>query len=222
MKPIKLSPAAALVIATALVGAANAQAPSPSGGDHESHHPPAASEAPTGAPTQPSAQSQTGSGGMMGPGMMSQGMMGQSCMGGTTGQNSSTSMMCMRDMMSMMGNMMNMMGAQSGMMASNIEGRITALKTELKITDTQTPAWNRFAEALRATAGSMNAMYEQMMQSGAAATLPARLERRETMLSAHLNRVKTLKEVLDPLYASFSDEQKKIADGVMIGPMGMM
>jgi hypothetical protein len=46
MKPIKLSPAAALVIATALVGAANAQAPSPSGGDHESHHPPAASEAP--------------------------------------------------------------------------------------------------------------------------------------------------------------------------------
>jgi hypothetical protein len=157
---------------------------------------------------------------MMGPGMMSQGMMGQSCMGGTMGQNSSTSMMCMRDMMSMMGN--NMMGAQSGMMASNIEGRITALKTELKITDTQTPAWNRFAEALRATAGSMNAMYEQMMQSGAAATLPARLERRETMLSAHLNRVKTLKEVLDPLYASFSDEQKKIANGVMIGPMGMM
>jgi hypothetical protein len=212
MKPIKLSPAAALVIATALVGAANAQAPSPSGGDHESHHPPAASEAPAGAPTQPSAQSQTGSGGMMGPGMMGpgmmgQGMMGQSCMAGTTGQNSSTGMMCMRDMMSMMGN--NMMGAQSGMMASNIEGRITALKTELKITDTQTPAWNRFAEALRATAGSMNAMYEQMMQSGAAATLPARLERPETMLSAHLNRVKTLKEVLDPLYASLAMSRRK-------------
>jgi hypothetical protein len=156
--------------------------------------------------------------GMMGQGMMGQGtsgqspsgmMMGQSCMGQMAGQNSSTSMMCMRDMMSMMGNMMNMMGAQSGMMASNIEGRITALKTELKITDTQTPAWNRFAEALRATAGSMNAMYEQMMQSGAAATLPARLERPETMLSAHLNRVKTLKEVLDPLYASLAMSRRK-------------
>ena len=27
---------------------------------------------------------------------------------------------------------------------------------------------------------------------------------------------------LDPLYASFSDEQKKLADGVTIGPMGVM
>jgi LTXXQ motif family protein len=65
-------------------------------------------------------------------------------------------------------------------------------------------------------------MYEQMTQSGPAATLPARLERRETMLSTHLNRVKALKEALDPLYASFSDEQKKNTDGIMIGPMGMM
>jgi hypothetical protein len=61
-----------------------------------------------------------------------------------------------------------------------------------------------------------------MMQYGPAATLPARLERREAMLSAHLGRVKTLKEALDPLYASLSAEQKKIADSIMIGPMGMM
>lgn len=155
-------------------------------------------------------------------GMMGEGMMGQSCMGGTTGQSSSTGMMCMRDMISMMRSMMTMMGAQSGMMASNAEARIASLKTELKITDAQIPAWNKFAEALRATAGSMNGMYEQMTQSGPAATLPARLERRETMLSTHLNRVRALKEALDPLYASLSDEQKKIADGMMIGPMGMM
>jgi LTXXQ motif family protein len=107
-------------------------------------------------------------------------------------------------------------------MASDIEGRIASLKTELKITDAQAPAWNRFADALRATAGSMNEMYQQMMQSGSAATLPARLERQQTMLAGHLSRVKTLKETLDPLYASFIDAQKKIADGVMIGPMGMM
>ncbi len=68
----------------------------------------------------------------------------------------------------------------------------------------------------------MTGMYEQMMQSGPAATLPARLERRETLLSSHLSRVRALKDALDPLYASFSDEQKKIANGMMIGPMGMM
>ena len=124
--------------------------------------------------------------------------------------------------MSMMRNMMTMMGAQSGVMVSNIEGRLASLKTELKITDAQASTWNRFAEAMRAAAGSMNEMYQQMMQSGPAATLPARLERREAMLSGHLGRVKALKEALDPLYASLSDEQKKIADSMMIGPMGMM
>ena len=139
--------------------------------------------------------------------------MGQSGSGGMTGMN---------DMMSMMRNMMTMMSAQSGMMAANVEGRIASLKSELKITDAQTSAWNKFADALRAAGGSMNDMYQQMMQSGPAATLPARLDRRETMLSAHLSRVKALKEALDPLYASFTDEQKKIANGIMIGPMGMM
>jgi LTXXQ motif family protein len=247
MKSIKLS-AAMLVIAIAMMGTANAQTAAPGGSnqDHESHHPPAASEAPAATPTQPSAppsaQGQTGSGsmmgpgmgqgmmgqGMMGPGMMGQGtssqgpsgmMMGQSCMGQMAGQNT-TGMMCMRDMMSMMSSMMNMMGAQSGMMTPNVEGRITALKTQLKITDAQTSAWDRFAEAIRATAGSMNEIYQQMMQSGAAATLQARLERREALLSGHLSRVKALKEALDPLYASFGDEQKKIADSLMIGPMG--
>lgn len=52
-----------------------------------------------------------------------------------------------------------------------------------------------------------------------AATLPARLDRQGTMLAAHLSAVL---QALEPLYASFSDEQKKIADGLMIGPMGLM
>jgi hypothetical protein len=30
------------------------------------------------------------------------------------------------------------------------------------------------------------------------------------------------KAALEPLYASFSDEQKKFADGLKIGPMGVM
>ena len=142
--------------------------------------------------------------------------------GGTMGQSGSGGMTGMNDMMSMMRNMMTMMSAQSGVMAANVEGRIASLKSELKITDAQISAWNKFADALRAAGGSMNDMYQQMMQSGPAATLPARLDRRETMLSAHLSRVKALKEALDPLYASFTDEQKKIANGIMIGPMGMM
>ena len=114
----------------------------------------------------------------------------------------------MNQMMTMMRNMMTMMGAQSGMMSSNVEGRIASFWTELKITNAQTPQWDRFADALRATSKSMNGMFEQMMQTVAAATLPARLDRQETMLTAHLNSLKTLKEALGPLYASLSGEQK--------------
>jgi len=128
----------------------------------------------------------------------------------------------MKQMMPMMRNMMTMMSAQTGMMSANAEGRIASLKIELKVTDAQATQWNRFADALRDTAKSMNGMHEQMMQSGAPATLPEQLDRHEKMLSAHLASVKSLKEALGPLYASFSDDQKKTADGLMVGPMGMM
>jgi hypothetical protein len=125
----------------------------------------------------------------------------------------------MKDMMSMMRDMMNtMMSAQS----SNVEARIASLKTELKITDTQATQWDHFADALRASAKSMSGMHQKMMSSGMRGTLLERLDRQEAMLSAHLTSVRSLKEALQPLYASFSDEQKKIADGMMIGPMSMM
>ena len=126
-----------------------------------------------------------------------------------------------RQMGTDMTQMMSMMGAQSGMMMSDVEGRLAVLKTELKITDAQAPQWNRFADALRTAAKSMNGMFEQTMQPGAAATLPTRLDRHEKMLSAHLNALRTV-EAVEPLYASLSDEQKALADGLMIGPMGMM
>jgi hypothetical protein len=197
----------AFALATALLGAApagfaqTASPPTAEDKDHGAHHPPAASEAPSPAPSQPSG--------------MPMGMIGQ---GGPTGMMGGN----MKEMMSRMRDMMTMMSAQSGMMASNVEGRIASLKTELKITEAQAPQWARFADALRATAGSMNGMYQQVMQPGVTGTLAARLDRQDAMLSAHLKSVKALKEALAPLYASFSDEQKKVADSTMIGPMGMM
>lgn len=186
-------------------GLAQTSPPSPTDQDHSAHHPGAtAGEVPV-APAPSAAPS-------AGP---SKGMMGQRGQAGMMDGD-------MTQMMLMMRNMMTMMSADTGMMTSHVEGRIAALKTELKITDAQAPQWTRFADALRDTAKSMNGMYEQMMQLGAAATLPARLDRHEAMLSAHLSSLKALKEALQPLYASFSDEQKKRADALIIGPMGTM
>jgi hypothetical protein len=120
----------------------------------------------------------------------------------------------MNQMMSMMRNMMTMM-------SSNVEGRIDALKIELKITQSQVPQWDRFADALRMMAKTMSAMSNAMTQP-MPATLPARLDRHEKMMEAHFNALKALKDTLDPLYAVLSADQKKVADTMMIGPMGMM
>lgn len=168
--------------------------------DHSADHPQSSAEKPPAAPP------------LQG---MPMGMMGQSGQPGITPGD-------MRQMMSMMRGMMTMMSAESGMMASDVEGRIATLKSELKITDAQKALWDQFADALRATAKSMNGMFGQMMQAKSALSLPARLDAHETMLSAHLASLKALKDALDPLYASLSDDQKKRADELMIGPMGMM
>ncbi len=183
------------------------------------------------APAQPTPAPAPGPGGMMaGPaGMpgcpMMSGMMGGQ--GGTMGMQAEAkgSPPDMTQMMPMMHNMMAMMSAETGMMAPHVEGRIAALKTELKITEAQTAQWTRFADALRATAKSMNDMHLSMtaMRPGKdAKPLPDRLAAREQAMSAHLAALKAEREALQPLYAAFSDEQKKIADKIRIGPMGMM
>lgn len=150
------------------------------------------------------------------------------------------------------GDMKSMMHDMMKKMASQIGDRVAALKTELKITDAQLPQWKAFADALVSAGKSMENMGHHMAppaapaaaanppggdtsypdaaaikKTGPAVThvsenLPARLDAHEKMISAHLATLQAIKAALEPLYASFSDEQKKIADGLMVGPMGVM
>ena len=57
------------------------------------------------------------------------------------------------------------------------------------------------------------------MQTG---TLPEKLAAREKLITAHLEALRKFKAAVDPLYAALGDEQKKTADELLIGPMGMM
>ena len=127
--------------------------------------------------------------------------------------------------MPMMG-MMRMMGrdgmAMIGAMARHVEGRLAFLKTELKITDAQLPLWNPVADAMRANAKTMGDMAGGMMGGSQTATLPDKLAMREKMMAAHLEALRKFKAAVDPLYAALSDDQKKTADELLIGPMGMM
>jgi len=123
--------------------------------------------------------------------------------------------------MPMMG-MMQMMMGQNGM-AGHVEGRIAFLKTELKITDAQEPLWNAVADAMRANAKEMAEMPHGMaMMMDGSATLPEKLAGREKAIAAHLEALRRLRSAIDPLYAALSIDQKKTADDLMIGPMGVM
>jgi len=119
--------------------------------------------------------------------------------------------------------MMGMMQMMMGSMADHVEGRIAFLKTELKITDAQQPLWNAVGDAMRANAKEMAAMMpmmQSMMQPSG--TLPEKLAGREKAMTAHLEALRKLKAAIDPLYAALSDEQKKTADQLVVGPMGIM
>ena len=119
------------------------------------------------------------------------------------------------------------MGMMMMGMADHAEGRIAFLRTELKITDAQLPQWNAFAEALRANARRMSGMHEAMMQGGmmnqgnAPMSAPDRLDRMERAMTAMLEGLKEMKATLTPLYAVLTEEQKKVADQLIHGPMGM-
>ena len=190
--------------------------------DHQAHHPAGATTTqaqPPPAPT-PAQPSQGGQPAM--PGMMMNMDRMRPMMGGMMGPG------MMEQMMPMMRQMM--MGQQGGMSAmgamglpfEHVEGRIAFLKAELGITDAQAPQWNAFADTLRSNAKAHQAMHEQMTKGGLPSAWPDRLAVQQKVLVTRLDAMKALEAAAKPLYAALSDEQKKVADQLFAGPMGMM
>ncbi|BAR55405.1 hypothetical protein NK6_2224 [Bradyrhizobium diazoefficiens] len=173
--------------------------------EHQGHHPDQKEAPAAKAPAAPEPPRGTGPS----QGMTSGGMMNM--MGGN---------MPMSDMMRMMG-MMRQSG--DGMeMIDRVEGRIAFLRTELKITDAQAPAWNAFADALRANAKALGELRTSMMSQAGSEPLVDRLTWQEKWLSARLEATRAMKSALTNLVGSFSDEQKKTADELLAPQMGMM
>jgi hypothetical protein len=188
---MRMSAAAAVVFATAMIGTVSAQ----------------------NQPAQEGAGTSNPGGmmgyGFMGPGMM--GMMGPGMMGSDGG-----------------GPGMMRWGASGPAMctamAGHIEGRLAYAKAELKITEAQESLWNNYAAAARDSTNTMLARCTTMMSrhSGSTASLPDRLDQNEQLMAAQLDAMRATNKALKPLYAALSDDQKKTADQLFWGPMGMM
>lgn len=111
-----------------------------------------------------------------------------------------------------------MMGSGTG----HTEGRLAYIKAELKITDVQMPQWNAFADAVRANVAAMADLHRSVASNQRAGVgLPERLAFEDKLLSAHFAAVKKSHVSLIKLYDVLSLEQKKLADGIVIGFMGI-
>jgi len=141
----------------------------------------------------------------------------------------------MAGMMGHMGQMMSMMRMMHAMMAPpapgqarmdmmpgrHVEGRIAFVKTELGITEAQMTVWNAYADALRAAAKQHTGMMGGMDPNRATA-MPARMDMMTTMMTTRLEAMKTTGAEAKALYAALSDAQKKLADDLLVSPMGGM
>jgi len=100
------------------------------------------------------------------------------------------------------------------------------LRTELKITEAQTSAWDAFAEALRANAKKLGevrgSMMAQMNAEQQAQTLADRLGLQERWLATRLEGTRAIRSAVTTLYGVLSDDQKKTADEILAPHMGMM
>ncbi len=127
----------------------------------------------------------------------------------------------MQGMMQMMESMGQRPPAPAMMPGPLTAERLDAVKTELGITAAQEPQWNAFVDAMRAHRKAMLEMRAQMMQQGPAANWPDRIAQHERMLTAHLEAMKAIEAPARALWDVLSDDQRRKANALLGGHMGM-
>jgi periplasmic protein CpxP/Spy len=116
-------------------------------------------------------------------------------------------------------------GMHRRMPGERIEARLAYIRTALKITDAQQAQWDSFANVLRKHARDMDQRIQQRVaqhhQPGAQRperpqfSAIERLERQQQRLAQRSARLNEVIAAAKPLYASFSPEQKQIADQML-------
>ena len=103
-------------------------------------------------------------------------------------------------------------------MDEHLDGQLAYLKTELKITDTQAPQWNIFAQAFRAEMEKKAQLCRQAMdqsRAGTSVNILDSLKMMEDQLAKRLDSLRAMRAAVQPLYSILTPEQKKAADEIM-------
>lgn len=103
---------------------------------------------------------------------------------------------------------------------ARIEDRIKSLHQQLKITSAQEDQWKAFADAMRNDGENMSQLYEQRMKNASTQSAIDNMQDYANLTQAHADGVKKILAAFEPLYNSFSPEQKKLADDTFRERMG--
>jgi hypothetical protein len=106
---------------------------------------------------------------------------------------------------------------RGGDMAAMADKHLARLKTELKITAQQEPAWQAFAAKATEQAKAMQAQHQQHMQEhDKAATTnlsaPDRMAEHLSQMKQHLAGMESMQAAVKDLYAALTPEQRALAD----------
>jgi hypothetical protein len=101
-------------------------------------------------------------------------------------------------------------------MTDRIDGRIAFLRAELRITDAQATAWNRFAEALRSSRQHLLEARQQLAAPAGSSSPTARLDQYERHLTERLEAIRTARTSFNQLYGALDEHQKHVADELVV------
>lgn len=175
----------------------------------------------------PALSQQAGQDSMMGKGGAGHGMMGKKAAGkgmmrqGTMDEESKAARQGMMGC-PMMGGKGH--GERHGMMHSRpmMEARLAYIKTDLDITETQTEAWDAYAEAVRARQAAMKNVHADMMKAKKEGTALERIDALIKATETKLDNLKALKPAIEGLYTELTESQKTKADKLLSGGCPMM
>ena len=102
--------------------------------------------------------------------------------------------------------------ARAAQREAHVEQRIAYLHSQLKITAAQEPQWKAFAEVMRSNGQNMGRLFRQRTQAEQTQSALDNMKQYAEIAQAHADDMKQLVDAFQPLYDSFSPEQKKLAD----------
>lgn len=102
--------------------------------------------------------------------------------------------------------------ARAAQHQQRVEERINYLHSALKITADQEPQWKTFADVMRSNGATMADLYKQRMEGEAQRNALDDMKQYAQIAQTHADDMQKLVTAFEPLYNSFSPEQKKLAD----------